>query len=98
MRGNGRGREECGEPGDERGDEGGHTNIEIAVGAFLVEPHSQAVAKDGSKGSVEESGPVAAELHAEATAGKTSADSDHPFTVVVWTVRNFFQFLAIFVE
>ena len=64
----------------------------------MVEVHAEAVAQNGCNGGIKESGPVAAELDAEATAGKTGADGHHPLAVRAFGRGDAFKFFAVFLE
>ena len=49
----------------------------------LCQVHLQTEAKDGRYGSIEESRPVATELHAEASTGQSGANGYHPGRVLL---------------
>ena len=91
-------REECREPCEDCGDEGGYTDVNVSVGPFLVEEGTEAETDDGGNGGIEECRPVAAELYAESSACEAGSHSHLVGGVIARLLADFLQFLLVFVE
>ena len=85
-------RQQSEEPCDNGRDECCHSSIHIHIAAPLVEQHAQPESDDGSDRGVDESHPVATELHAEAPTGHSASDSSVPRYIVALPLFDCFEF------
>ena len=92
------GRQQAAPPGQERGYKGGDADVHVGIAAFLVQIHAQAQTDDGSQGSIEKSGPVAAELDAETTAGQSAPHSYLPGRVVAFLAGYVIKLLPVAIQ
>ena len=77
------GRQECGEPAQQGGEERANGDAHISVPMEFAQEHFQAEAQDGSERRIEEGGPVATKLHTESAARKACCNGNHPRRVVL---------------
>ena len=91
-------RQQTAHPGQKRGYKGSYADVDIGIAAFLVQIHAQAQTHDGSQGSIEKSGPVAAELDAETTAGQSAPHSYLPGRVVAFLAGYVIKLLPVAIQ